>query len=563
MDNPGDFSPSTSLQNLSNNPVERKQQIWHYRNLATQHMHTHPQRALEITENLLETITTSQAPVATFQNELADILMLQGEISLITGDHYRALEAYTRSLKLVKENENPTQAGIRLAKIGFIQTVLKKYSEALEMLFRALSIAQKTNNKIMEGQALNYIGSIYIDLSEAAKGLSYLQQSHDMVASAGNPEELGKIYISLCRAYLTQDNLEKAYFYGNQAVAQFRETQKHYYLAESLIYLGRVHLAMKAYPQAQETVAGALKLAERFNYPREASMALCLLGRMQIEVKDDPNAENNLHESLRLAENINLRPTITECHYLLAELYASQGNYDQAYEHHKKYHTTTEQSHQLDILNRVKLLELSHNLETARKISEALQEQNQALRDEVRLRENAQSKLEELSRKDSLTGIYNRRYFFELAEQEFNRARRYKRPVAMIMIDLDHFKNINDTHGHLVGDQVLTEIANRIQKNSREVDIVGRYGGEEFIILLPETTLDDACILAQRIWNSLTQRPTATSKLVLPIQASIGVAGSSIEDEISLYKLIDQADQALYRAKDLGRNRIEVFKEQP
>ncbi|MGD2027749.1 MAG: GGDEF domain-containing protein, partial [Anaerolineales bacterium] len=86
--------------------------------------------------------------------------------------------------------------------------------------------------------------------------------------------------------------------------------------------------------------------------------------------------------------------------------------------------------------------------------------------------------------------------------------------------------------------------------------------GEEFIILLPETSLEDACILAQRIWNSLTQRPTATSKLVLPIQVSIGVAGSSIEDEISLYKLIDQADQALYRAKDLGRNRIEVFKDQ-
>ena len=563
MDNPGDFSPSTSLQNLSNNPVERKQQIGHYRNLAAQHMHTHPQRALEITEDLLETITTSQAPVATFQNELADILMLQGEVSLITGDHYRALEAYTQSLKLVKEDENPAQAGIRLNKIGFILTVLKKYSEALEMLFRALSIAQKTNNKIMEGQALNHIGSIYIDLSEPAKGLSYLQQSHDMIESTGKAEELGLIYFSLCNAYLTQENLEKAYFYGNQAIAQFRDTKKHYYLADALIHLGRVHLAMKAYPQAQETVAGALKLAERYNFPREASMALCLLGKIQIEVKDYPDAENNLHESLHLAGKINLRPTITECHSLLADLYASQGNYDQAYEHHKKYHATTEQSHQLDVLNRVKLLELSHNLETAKKISEALKEKNQALRDEIRLRENAQAKLEELSRNDSLTGIYNRRYFFELAELEFNRARRYKRPIAMIMIDLDHFKNINDSLGHLVGDQVLSEIASRIQKNSREVDIVGRYGGDEFIILLPETTLEDACILAQRIWNSLTQRPTATRKLVLPIQASIGVAGSSSEIEFSLYKLIDQADQALYHAKDLGRNRIEVFKDQP
>lgn len=558
MDNTGDFNSSVSIQNLSNNPVERKQQIWHYRLQVSRHMHNQPQKALEVTEELLEVISTSQITIPHFRTEIAEILMLRGEIYLITGNYYRSLEAYTQSLKLVEETKDPSQIGSRLNKIGLLKTTLKKYSEALEALFRALSIAQQINDKVMEGQALNYIGSIYIDLSEPAKGISYLQQSLDIIESTGNTEELGKTFFSLCHAYLAQGNLQKALYFGKKAVAHFQDSEIHYYHADALIHLGRVHLAMKAYPQAKETIREALLLAERYNFPREVCTALCLLGKIEIEDRVYLEAENNLLESLRLAEQINLSPTIIECHYLLAELYARQGNFDRAYEHHKKYHTNTEESHQLDILNRVKLLELSHNLETARKISEALKEQNQALRDEVRLRETAQAKLEELSRKDSLTGIYNRRYFFELAEQEFNRARRYQRPVAMIMIDLDHFKKINDTHGHLIGDQVLNEIARRIQDNSRQVDIVGRYGGEEFIILLPETTLEDACTLAERIWNSLTQRPTNTSKLLLPIQVSIGVASNTGDNEVSLFKLIERADKALYRAKELGRNRIEV-----
>lgn len=176
-------------------------------------------------------------------------------------------------------------------------------------------------------------------------------------------------------------------------------------------------------------------------------------------------------------------------------------------------------------------------------------------------RKKMEQELHRLAVTDSLTGLYNRRHFFELAEHEFIRARRYKRPVSAIMIDLDHFKTINDNHGHIVGDQVLAEVAQRIQQNSREVDIVGRYGGEEFIILLPETALKDALILAERIWKSLTFRPASTSKLTLPLQASMGVSCCVNGTETPLYDLIEQADKALYRAKDLGRNRIEVYQD--
>jgi diguanylate cyclase (GGDEF)-like protein len=207
----------------------------------------------------------------------------------------------------------------------------------------------------------------------------------------------------------------------------------------------------------------------------------------------------------------------------------------------------------------VKVLETANNVETAHKISDALKEQNEALKEEITLRKQVQAELEQISRLDGLTGIYNRRYFFELANREYARSQRYGHTLSAIMIDLDHFKEINDSHGHAVGDQVLTEVAQRIQAGVRSVDVVGRYGGEEFVVLLPETRLKDAKILANRIWHKLTGRPTITSKLSIPVKASIGVASCDPDGKITLDMLIDQADQALYKAKELGRNRIESF----
>jgi len=286
-----------------------------------------------------------------------------------------------------------------------------------------------------------------------------------------------------------------------------------------------------------------------------------VLNKMDSGWRQFEEAKKNIENSMGLAKEINLTAVTAECHHLLAELYELKEDHKFAYHHFKLFHNEKDKTYQRDIANRVKVLELSHHLKTAKNFSEALQEQNDALREEVRLRKQTQAKLEEQSRIDPLTGIFNRRYFFELAEREFTRARRYKRPVSAIMIDLDHFKTVNDNHGHLVGDQVLAEVANRIQENSREVDIVGRYGGEEFIILLPETALDDAVILAERIWTSLTTRPASTSKITLPLQASLGVSCCIKGVETPLYDLIEQADSALYRAKDLGRNRIEVYRD--
>ena len=160
-----------------------------------------------------------------------------------------------------------------------------------------------------------------------------------------------------------------------------------------------------------------------------------------------------------------------------------------------------------------------------------------------------------LSVTDPLTELINRRYFFEVVQLEFERALRYKRTLSVMMVDVDHFKNINDTFGHAVGDLALREIAARIKRTIRTIDIVARFGGEEFIVLMPETNLAEACQVAERVRHAVSDTPIEKEAGSVIVTLSIGVAELT-DKSINMDQLIKDADQALYEAKAAGRNRL-------
>jgi diguanylate cyclase (GGDEF)-like protein/PAS domain S-box-containing protein len=192
-------------------------------------------------------------------------------------------------------------------------------------------------------------------------------------------------------------------------------------------------------------------------------------------------------------------------------------------------------------------------------------ERVQAFADQVAIAvQNARlyARLQELARTDTLTGLYNRGYFFTLAEREVERARRYKTPLSLILIDLDHFKEINDHFGHQTGDLALQVISGVCQKIVREVDIVGRYGGEEIMVLLPETGLNAALVTAERLRQQIAfltiESKPADNQVSIQVTASLGVA--ELNDSCTtLELLIERADKALYQAKQEGRNYVRAF----
>ncbi len=168
----------------------------------------------------------------------------------------------------------------------------------------------------------------------------------------------------------------------------------------------------------------------------------------------------------------------------------------------------------------------------------------------------------ELARVDELTTVFNRRQTMESLTLEMERSRRYKRPFTLAMCDIDHFKKVNDTYGHLAGDQILQGVAKLIRGTSRDVDIVGRYGGEEFIVLLPETDLDAAIVYAERVRKTVEKWGTGRKELNPGhnVSISIGVASYDATVDKSGENFIEKADKALYAAKERGRNRVCVYR---
>jgi diguanylate cyclase (GGDEF)-like protein len=161
--------------------------------------------------------------------------------------------------------------------------------------------------------------------------------------------------------------------------------------------------------------------------------------------------------------------------------------------------------------------------------------------------------LEVMTRTDRLTGLANRRRLEEALRTEVLRARRYGKPFSVILLDIDHFKDVNDLYGHQAGDNVLIAIAGLLTRTARETDVVGRYGGEEFLLVCPETEIQVVAALAERLRHEFT---TTDFPLVGRVTSSFGVAEFAQNDDV--HTLLERADQALYRAKDSGRNRVEV-----
>jgi diguanylate cyclase (GGDEF)-like protein/PAS domain S-box-containing protein len=204
----------------------------------------------------------------------------------------------------------------------------------------------------------------------------------------------------------------------------------------------------------------------------------------------------------------------------------------------------------------------THTDVTSRKEAEAeLRKAKDALEVTHRELEQAFAREQKLARIDMLTGVHNRRFLFELAAHEFNMALRYNSPLSVLMFDIDNFKLINDGFGHPIGDQALQYLTRVVASQLRSVDVLGRYGGDEFIILLPQTGTQEALVLGERIHASIAAMQIDTDKGPLSLTISLGIAQllhhAAQPDTVD--NLLLRADQALYAAKVAGRNRTVIM----
>jgi diguanylate cyclase (GGDEF)-like protein len=304
--------------------------------------------------------------------------------------------------------------------------------------------------------------------------------------------------------------------------------------------LGAIHFALRNYEQAMMYLQAGLELSRQNTSQLLELTFVSEISRIH-QIEGNLNqAEAELLLALQTAEKINSLTNISLIHERLTGVYKERQEYKSALEHFEAFHIAFKKIFNDKSDQRVKNLEILHQVESARKQAELYRE---------------------LAGTDSLTNLVNRRQFLEIAEVAIQRVKNGQGQLAIIMLDIDHFKNVNDQYGHKAGDQVLSAVATSIKQSLRPRDVPGRYGGDEFIILVNGASSDQCFKIAERIRRAAAQLSIPIGSGEVRVTTSLGLAWTNPERSIRLDDLINYADQALYAAKRQGRNSVVVWKD--
>ena len=473
-----------------------------------------------------------------------------GAIYWSQNDYVKALEQYLLALEIQEELQDSFNIASSYNNIGLIFFSTKDFNKSLEYLSKALDIYKKLNTKInIAYTTLNMAGN-YSNLDNSEKALEYCLSSLKYSEEIGDERLSGIILTNIAIMYYDDfDNKNKALEYFNRALIITKKYNDKRNTALSLHNIGSIHKD---------------------------------LGLYEIALKEE-------REALKFAQEINDSSQIAEIIGEISSIYAKMNNYQNAYEYQVKYKTMNDSI--FNIESDEKITEMETKYETEKKEQQIVLLEKDNTIAELKIKRQrllllysaigivlilafvfilsnlyrqkvktaaalavANGKLEELSRTDPLTKLWNRRYMHEIVELERVRIKRAFEPFSFILMDIDHFKNVNDTYGHECGDYVLSTIAVILRSAVRKQDVVGRWGGEEFLLFLPATSLKGALTIAESIRKKIADYPFNYSSTNIAITATLGV--SEYEETVSVEACIKLADDALYEGKEGGRNRV-------
>lgn len=437
------------------------------------------------------------------------------------------------------------------------------YVVAAEYAMKALKLAQATGNRKYESGMLNLLSVIYAesnDLNAALDiGLKVVQCCREEGAALGESLALN----NLAMTYLELGHGTQALEACQESLRLARENGIERVALTALSTMGEVYLGIKDFSRAEEYLLQALTSARENGAGPDEFECLLNLGKVYQYQQNDQAALSVLQNALSISHASKDRRGEYQCHQLLSEIYEKRGELEPAIQHFKQFHALKEMIFNENTAKRLTGLQVVHQVETAKRDAEIHYLKTIELKREIEERKSAQESLEKLASIDPLTGVLNRREFLILSEQELERALQKGHPLAVILFDLDHFKKINDTYGHAIGDHVLIHTTKMVRESLRQGEIIGRYGGDEFIILLPGSNCAQGLQIAERLCEKIASQAIATRKGDLSVTLSLGIAELSQAYDSTLETLLAHADQALYAAKSAGRNQLAVYTDLP
>jgi diguanylate cyclase (GGDEF)-like protein len=496
--------------------------------------------------------------------------------------------------------------GYAVRNLGFCAFQEADFEVAFEHLNESLEIAQETGDMVLERDSLNFHGAIYHRLGDLENALNFVQRTFALNVSVrdeagiavslmnlGNLEqELGRpteaikaLRDALERSVRLGDQVREAMVLSNlgislTAVTHYDEAVEVFrraltlcddlnltdIAAPNLVNLAEVFSKQNRFEESLDVIDQALEMI-RDGGPSEGVVhALLTAGKIQIARQHPHDALEMLEMALTEAQGLQLKSPEYQVHELLAQTYKNMRKFEQALEHHETFHKIEREVRADDAERKIRAVAAQSEMQRVRaeaeiqrlrnvELANALQALERSDREKTDLLHALKLKSQELEhqvKRDPLTGLYNRRHLETVLNQEFEKAKHRNRPLPIALFDIDHFKTINDTCSHQVGDAVLIKVAEILNAGLRAFDLAARYGGEEFVVVLPRTTEAQAFTVCERLHSAIQDHDWASIHPDLKVTISCGLSSDiSVENH---ERLLHLADVKLYEAKDDGRN---------
>lgn len=424
-----------------------------------------------------------------------------------------------------------------------------EYDLALQYWSYCLDVSVNLSDDEAYIQAHIGVGQIYFAHDDFTAALEHHLQAAEYLPKINNDKLSASLLINLGGDYIQLQQYDEALSVLKKGLVFAQKADHLEYLSEAHCLTGQAKWALADRDAALLNLQSALKINQQLNHQWGLASSLLALGRMSLADGNYPLAEQYLTQGLFSATQRNAFNLIFQFEQLLADLAELNGNYQLALAHYKRFHLGQQTLKNQLSPHKLQAMKMQLEMENARLENADLRRQRASQHREIQ-------RVERLASYDGLTGILNRRGLEEQGCELFQRQRINHQSLSALMIDVDHFKRVNDLCGHPVGDKVLRQVAALLKSGCRQDDLVGRYGGEEFVVLLPNHEGVAAAEVGERLRTLVDAWLWSRIHHELNITISVGIA--SIVDDSSLEALLNRSDQCLYQAKQQGRNRVVV-----
>ncbi len=523
-------------------------------------------------------------------------------------DQQHAMLLSHEALNKAQATADRHSIGLAYRNIGFGHFASADYEQAIEALNKGLEIGQELEDHDLKRDCSNYLGAVYSSLGDYATAIEYVQATLDLSRLAADHPGIASALTNLgllCHyigrneqaVTLQQESLEisralndqrreaaalnnlgialtklQRYDEAIQTLHALRTVARNlndtYFEGSVLANLSEVYVQLLQHQDALEASQESLALLQKTGNPEGETQGLIAVGLAHYHLGALSKARKFLERGLQLAESIGSKAMTQQLHRHLARVHQAEGQYQQALTHFERYHSLEQEISFEEAERKARASTAQREAERARAESEIFRLRNIELskantlfvetdRQKSDLLSELHEKTKQLNRllnEDALTGIYNRRHLETTLSEEFLKGRQVKRPLCVAMIDVDHFKQVNDKYSHMTGDQVLIRVASILQNASRGRDTLARYGGEEFVIAMPDTNEAQALVCCERLRRAVETHDWSEFHPDLRVTVSIGLAEDAKAENHE--KLLHLADDLLYEAKRRGRNRV-------